>query len=132
MKEKWLFLALAVLLLSGGSVWAADSLFEDAKGLIDKLEPRVGHFWNLESGEHHALIGSKFLSYREFSAVGGYAVNKTVVGAVEVDVFETLSKLPGVKVEVPWVRVSAGFGGGYSWDSNDPVYGPTFDVSARF
>lgn len=133
---------IGVLMLSGVAV-ADEPVLNDPQGFYEKTkavvkasDPRVGAFWNVEVNEWQALtaaeVYTKEINGYELSGVLGYGVNKTLVGAIETDVFAGIGKLTGSTIKIPWISVNVGFGTGYSWDSEDFVYGYTFDVSKKW
>ena len=128
---------MAAMLLMGTAVYADEpTFFDKAKALVDSVEPRGGVFFNLKNHTIQGYTGAQILTkdIQGFEVDGtiGYAVDKTVIAGLETDVLESFSKVPGVSIKVPWLKVHAGFNVGYSIEDNLIAYGPTVNGSVKW
>lgn len=123
-------------LMVGGMAFADESLFDKVKAVVDRTQPRAGMFYNQRNAEFVPYTGAKVFSADvkgyTIEATAGYSVDKTALAGFETDLLAGLSTIPGVKLEIPWLKVHAGYHVGYSWDDHGAAYGPSINGSIKF
>jgi len=118
---------------------------QNIRDIINNVEPRGEAFWNLESNDWNAAVAGSVLPLYGYADVKlGMAIDKIPYVGVDTDLFtlgevllpakikEVLEGVPQFIQDMARDYARVGFVGGYSWDTNDPVYGPTFGASVDF
>ena len=140
----WLIgLAVAVFIAIPAPAALADPLVDKVKDFVNQLEPRGEAFWNIEANEWQGGISGTVYPVKDwFDVKLGHGVNKTVYTGVDTDLYTLSDKILVVRDILSVVPLQVqklakkysriGVVAGYSWDSNDVVYGPTFGASIEW
>ena len=143
----------AILMFSGTIALAGPVITEkrepkylqNIRDIINSVEPRGEAFWNWESNEWSPAVSASVLPIYGYADLKiGLSVDKTPYFGIDTDLFtvgevllpaklkELLSGVPQVIQIMARDYARVGVVGGYSWDENDAVYGPTFGASLKW
>lgn len=145
---------MAVVLVFSGTVAFADPIITEVKepkylqrirDIINSAEPRGEAFWNWETNEWSAGVSASVLPIYGYADLKiGMSIDKTPYFGIDADLFtlgevllpakvkELLSGVPQVIQNFARDYARVGIVGGYSWDEEDAVYGPTFGASLKW